>query len=135
MAYIIGAILIIIALIITGLILRKRIYDVVDRCEAWKMDIMGRNIAAELSRIKKLNLSGETQAKFESWKERWEQIVTKELPDIEEHLFDAEEAADRYRFPTARKTLNKTEQVLASIESDIEKLLKEVDDLMDSEET
>jgi len=135
MAYIIGAILIIIALIITGLILRKRIYDMVDRFEAWKMDIMGRNIAAELARIKKLNLSGETQAKFESWKERWDQIVTKELPDIEEYLFDAEEAADKYRFRTARKTLNETEKVLEAIEADIEKILKEVDDLMVSEES
>ena len=135
MAYIIGVILLIIALIITGLILRKRVYDVVDRYEAWKMDILGRNIAGELSRIKELNLSGETQAKFESWKERWDQIVTKELPDIEEHLFDAEEAADRYRFSKAKKTLNETEKVLVSIEADIEKILKEVDDLMESEES
>ncbi|MFA1820306.1 septation ring formation regulator EzrA [Virgibacillus oceani] len=135
MAYIIGTILVIITLIIIGLILRKRVYDVVDRCEAWKMDIMGRNIAAELSRIKQLNLSGETQAKFESWKERWDQIVTKELPDMEEYLFDAEEAADRYRFRSARKTLNETEKVLESIEVDIEKILKEVDGLMDSEKS
>lgn len=135
MAYIIGIILGIIVLLIVGLILRKRVYDRVDHYEAWKMDIMGRNIAGELSRIKKLNLSGETQVKFESWKERWDQIITKELPDIEEHLFDAEEAADRYRFPTARKTLNKTERVLESIETDIENILHEVNDLMESEES
>ncbi|GAB3791983.1 septation ring formation regulator EzrA [Virgibacillus kimchii] len=135
MAYIIGVILIVITLIIIGLILRKRVYDMVDRCEAWKMDIMGRNIAGELSRIKQLNLTGETQAKFETWKERWDQIVTKELPDIEEHLFDAEEAADRYRFSKAKKTLNETEKVLVNIEEDIEKMLNEVDDLMESEES
>ncbi|MFB4166749.1 septation ring formation regulator EzrA [Virgibacillus sp. JSM 102003] len=135
MAYIIGIILVIIALIIVGLILRKRVYDVVDRLEAWKMDIMNRNIASQLGRIKSLNLSGETQVKFESWKERWEYIITKELPDIEEYLFDAEEAADRYRFSTAKKTLRKVEQTLQSIETDIEKMLEELDELMESEET
>ncbi|PAV30140.1 septation ring formation regulator EzrA [Virgibacillus profundi] len=135
MAYTIGIILVIIALIIIGLILRKRVYDVVDKYEAWKMDIMGRNIASQLGRIKALNLSGETQVKFETWKERWEFIVTKELPDIEEYLFDAEEAADRYRFSKAKKTLNKVEQVLQSIENDIEKMLQELDQLMESEET
>ncbi|MBY7143883.1 septation ring formation regulator EzrA [Virgibacillus sp. NKC19-3] len=135
MAYIIGIILVIIALIIIGLILRKRVYDVVDKYEAWKMDIMDRNIASQLGRIKSLNLSGETQEKFEAWKERLEFILTKELPDIEEHLFDAEEAADRYRFSKAKKTLNNTEKVLYSIENDIEKMLKEVDDLLESEET
>ncbi|MFC4556712.1 septation ring formation regulator EzrA [Virgibacillus kekensis] len=134
MAYIIGTILVVITLIIVGLILRKRVYDVVDRLEAWKMDIMNRNIASQLARIKRLNLSGETQVKFESWKDRWEYIVTKELPDIEEFLFDAEEAADRYRFSGARKTLRKVEQTLESIENDIEQMLKELDELMDSEE-
>ncbi|WP_100012133.1 septation ring formation regulator EzrA [Lentibacillus sediminis] len=135
MAYFIGIILVIIVLIIVGLILRKRVYDSVDKYEAWKMDIMDRNIASQLSRIKSLNLSGETQQKFEAWKERWETIVTKELPDIEEHLFDAEEAADRYRFPKAKKTLAETDSILRSIEKRIEEMLQEVDDLMDSEKT
>ncbi|WP_106496889.1 septation ring formation regulator EzrA [Lentibacillus sp. Marseille-P4043] len=135
MAYIIGTILVIIALIIVGLILRKRVYDVVDRQESWKMDIMNRNIASELQRIKNLNLSGETQVKFETWKERWEYIITRELPDIEEYLLDAEEAADRYRFSTAKKILRKADQTLQSIESDIENILQELDQLLESEET
>ncbi|MFD1038152.1 septation ring formation regulator EzrA [Virgibacillus byunsanensis] len=135
MAYIIGLILIIIALIILGLIMRKRVYDIVDRLESWKMDIMNRNIASQIARIKNLNLSGETQEKFESWKERWEYIVTKELPDIEEFLFDAEESADRYRFSNARKMTKKVEQILQSIEKDIEIMLGELDELLQSEET
>ncbi|CDQ39302.1 MULTISPECIES: septation ring formation regulator EzrA [Virgibacillus] len=135
MAYIIGGILVVITLIIIGLILRKRVYDVVDRYEAWKMDIMGRNINSELSRIKILNLSGETQDKFEAWKERWEHIVTKELTDIEELLFDAEESADRYRFTKAKKVLADVERILQSIEVEIEDILKEVEELLHSEES
>lgn len=135
MAYIIGIILAIITLIIIGLLMRKRIYDEVDRLESWKMDIMDRNVAAEISRIKKLNLSGETQEKFESWKERWEYIVEKRLTDIEDHLFDAEESADRYRFKTAKKSLQKTDESLHSIEREIEKILQELNELMDSERT
>lgn len=134
MAYVIGIILVIITLIIVGLIMRKRVYDEVDRQENWKMDIMDRNIASELSRIKSLNLSGETQEKFESWKERWEHIVEKDLTDIEEHLFDAEEAADHYRFPSAKKAISKTDQALKTIEHDIEQILNELDELMNSEE-
>src|SRR5699024_5406273 len=103
MAYIIGIILLIIALIIVGLILRKRVYDEVDQQENWKMDILDRDVAAELSKIKKLNLSGETQEKFESWKERWEIIITKELSNVEDMLVKAEEFADRYRFSNAKK--------------------------------
>ncbi|TRM12965.1 septation ring formation regulator EzrA [Lentibacillus cibarius] len=135
MAYVIGTILAVIALITIGLIMRKKVYDVVDRLETWKMDIMNRNVASELGRIKQLNLSGETQEKFESWRDRWEQIIAKELPDIEEYLFDAEEAADRYRFSSAKKTLRYAEQTLQRIEKDIENMLTELDQLMNSEES
>ncbi|MEN1968201.1 septation ring formation regulator EzrA [Lentibacillus sp. N15] len=133
MSIIIGTILVIIALIIVGLILRKRVYDVVDQQESWKLEIMSRNIAAELQRIKSLNLSGEAQEKFEMWKERWEYVVTQELPNIEEYLLDAEEAADKYRFPTAKKTLRKSEQTLETIEKDIETILQELEQLLESE--
>lgn len=131
--YIIGFILIIIALIITGLIFRKFIYDRVDKLEAWKMDIMNRNVTAELQRVKALRLAGETQTKFESWKETWDRILTRDLPDIEEYLFDAEEAADRFKVPSANKSLETVEQILTNTEKMIENMYSELDDLLDSE--
>ena len=131
--YIIGFILIIIVLIIVGLIYRKFIYDRVDKLEAWKMDIMNRNVTAELQRVKALRLSGETQTKFESWKETWDRILLRDLPDIEEYLFDAEEAADRFKVPTANKSLETVEQTLNNTEKTIENMYSELDDLLDSE--
>ncbi len=54
MIYIIIAILLIIIILITGLIFRKRMYDEVDRQESWKLDIMNRNVAGQIARIKKI---------------------------------------------------------------------------------
>ncbi|MFP7478112.1 septation ring formation regulator EzrA [Terribacillus saccharophilus] len=134
MPYIIGGIILIIALIILGLIMRKRVYDEVDRLESWKMDISNRNVSEELAKVKALNLSGETQEKFESWKERWDHIVTKELPDTEEALFDAEEGADRYRFKKAKQHLQQVEATLSQVEDKIEAMFRELDELLASEE-
>lgn len=131
----IGLILVVITLFIIGLVLRKRVYDNVDRQETWKLDIMNRNTASEIARIKNLNLSGETLEKFESWKDRWEQIVTKELPDIEDLLFEIEEAGDRYRLVYARKVIHKVDETLDAIEKDIENMLEELEELLDSERT
>src|SRR5699024_12868414 len=50
-------------------------------------------------------------------------------------LFDAEEAADRYRFPTAKKLLKSIEKTLQSIEEDIQNMLDELEELLESEET
>jgi septation ring formation regulator len=134
MEIIIGIILAIIVLIIIGLILRKRVYDQVDRLEAWKLDIMGRNVAQELSQIKNLNLSGETQEKFEAWKERWDYIVSKELADIEDYLLEAEDAADHFRTGKGKKVLKEAEEKLHTIEASIENILKELQELLESEE-
>ena len=135
MEILIGIILVVIVLIIVGLILRKRIYDYVDRLEAWKLDIMGRNVAAQLSQIKSLNLSGETQIKFEAWKERWDYIVSKELADIEEQLLDAEDAADRFNVAKGNKVLKEAEGTLQSVEASIETILEELEELLESEKT
>ncbi|MEI3600151.1 MULTISPECIES: septation ring formation regulator EzrA [unclassified Oceanobacillus] len=131
----IGIILAIIVLIVIGLILRKRVYDQVDRLEAWKLDIMARNVAGELSKIKNLTLSGETQVKFEAWKERWDYIVSKELADIEEHLLDAEDAADKFRVSKAKKVLKETEEILQTIEGSIDNILSELEELLESEKS
>lgn len=135
MAYVIGSILVVIALIILGLILRKKVYDDVDRLEGWKMDIMNRNVTSELAKVKSLNLSGETQENFESWKERWDRILTRELPDIEEFLLDAEEAADRFRVRTAKKNLKTVNETLQVIEKEIQKMFDELDHLLASEQS
>lgn len=132
--YIIGAILLLITVLIILLILRKRAYDQVDALEAWKIDLMNRNVASELSKIKELNLSGETQRKFEKWRDRWERIVATDLADIEEALFDAEEAADRFLFTKVNKTLSTLSDALEKVEVEINKILEELNLLLQAEE-
>src|SRR5690625_2327165 len=134
MEYIIGSIIAIIVLIIIALLLRKRLYDSVDYYESWKLDIMNRNIAAELSRIKNLNLQGYTKGKFEDWKEKWENILTNELASVEELLYDTEHTIDRFRFSSAKKLLKQIEQILVKVEKEIEDILNELNELLRSEE-
>lgn len=130
----IGIVLLVIVLFIYGSVMRKKIYDAVDQLEAWKISIMERDVAEQLSQIKTLNLLGETLNRFESWKERWDEIVTSEMYEIEEYLFDAESAADRYRFSQAKKVVHETENYLRTIEKDIDHILTELEELLQSEE-
>lgn len=134
MEYVIIVVLVLIVAFIYGLILRKKIYDEVDRLENWKLNITNRNVTEELSKVKNLNLSGETQERFEKWRSEWDDILSKHLPDLEEGLFDAEEHADRYRFKKAKAVLNNIEQSLQSIEASIERMFEELDTLLNSEE-
>src|SRR5699024_4711466 len=133
MEYVIGAILAIIVLIIAGLLLRKRLYDTVDYYESWKLDIMNRNVAEELSKMKELNLEGDKKKKFEKWKEQWESILTEDLANVEELLYHTEHAAESYNFPSAKKSTKKMEEKLIAIEKEIDTILAELNELLEIE--
>ncbi|MFC0522311.1 septation ring formation regulator EzrA [Pontibacillus salicampi] len=134
MEYVIAVLLAMVVVVIYGLILRKKVYDQVDRLEYWKLDISNRNVTEELSKVKNLNLSGETQDRFEKWRSDWDDILSRQLPDLEEGLFYAEEHADRYRFRKANGVLKDIEQSLQSIEQSIDAMLEELDTLLNSEQ-
>lgn len=134
MEYIIGIIVVIIALVLLGIILKKKSFKEIDRLEQWKIDIMNRPVLEEMSKVKQLNMTGQTEVLFERWRNEWDEIVTIDLPDVEEYLFDAEEYIDKYRFKRAKEVQSKIDQKLAKTEAKIDKIVKELNELIGSEE-
>lgn len=132
--FIYATLIVILAIIIYGAISRKRVYREVDRLEAWKIQIMNKPVTDEISKIKGLNMSGETESKFEIWRNKWDEILTLKLPDLEERLFDVEEAANKYRFIKAKNMLNNINSQLSEIEESIQEMLADVNLLINSEE-
>ncbi|MBU8905201.1 septation ring formation regulator EzrA [Desertibacillus haloalkaliphilus] len=120
--------------IIYGALTRKKIYSQVDRLEDWKIEIMNRPITDEISKVKGLTMSGETEEKFESWRSAWDDIIGEKLPDLEELLFDVEEVANKYRFSKAKKILAIVEQQLNEVEVDLNAMLADIHNLIHSEE-
>lgn len=135
MSYVIYSI---IALLIIGIIYgtweRRQIYRAVDRLGVRKVELMNRPVTEELSRMKGLRLSGETEERFEAWRTEWDQLITVQLPDIEERLFEIEELANRYRFPKANAEIKVVEEALDEIKQHIDLLITEVHELVHSEE-
>ncbi|MED3549335.1 septation ring formation regulator EzrA [Cytobacillus praedii] len=134
MEWIIGVIVILIGLFLTGFILKKKYFKEIDRLEAWKMDIVNRPVLEEMSKVKQLNMTGQTEELFERWRTEWDDIVTAQLPNVEEYLFDAEEFIDKYRFNKAKQVQREIDKYLTEIEENIKKLLNELNDLVGSEE-
>lgn len=134
MQYVIAGIILILILFLIGVLSRKKYYTEIDRYEAWKVDIMNRPIPEELSKVKQLNMTGQTEKLFEGWRQGWDEIVAVQLPDIEELLFDAEEYTDKFRFKKSKETLAKIDAVLTDTETKIDKILQELNELVGSEE-
>lgn len=134
MGYILGIIVFIIALILAGILSKKKFYKEIDRLEQWKIEMMNRPILEEMSKVKQLNMTGQTEELFERWRSEWDEVVTIDLPDVEEFLFDAEEYIDKYRFKRAKEVQSKIDQKLLKTEGKINKILSELNELVGSEE-
>jgi septation ring formation regulator len=132
--YVICAVIIFAAIVLFGSFSRRNLYKEIDRLEAWKIDITNRPVTEELAKLKGLNMVGETEEKFEKWRHDWDELVTTRLPALEEKLFEAEEAVDKFHFRKAKVILNNLERELQQIEDIISLILKEVNELVVSEE-
>jgi septation ring formation regulator len=128
-----------ILLLITGVMIyiytyRKRLYQEIERLESWKLTIMNRPVTDELSKVKQLNMTGQTEELFERWRNSWDEIVISQLPNIEEKLFDIEEFIDKHRYKKAKEMLRQAEQMLRKVEEEIQIILQELQELVGSEE-
>ena len=117
-----------------SLFFRSRFYKKVDQIELWKNELENRNIQNEISKVKSLNMNGETEVLFEEWRNSWEKITTEEVEKILHLSFDAEEFASTFRFFKAKKLLTIIDERRQVVESEIAKIVSEVNELIGSEE-
>lgn len=134
MGYVIAAIIVIFCILLITYFIRKKYYKEIERLESWKIDITNRPILDEMSKVKQLNMTGQTELLFDGWRKEWDEIVACELPDIEEYFIDTEDYLDKYRFKKAGKVLIEIEKILNDVEMKIKKLLAELNELVGSEQ-
>lgn len=134
MIYIIGPFILLLALFVLGYIIKKQYFKEMDRLEAWKIDLFNRPVPEEMSKVKQLNMTGQTEELFERWRNQWDEIITVKLPNFEEMLFDAEEFIDKYRFKKAKEVQLKIAAQLQETEDKINTILEELHELVGSEE-
>ncbi|MDG5787015.1 septation ring formation regulator EzrA [Evansella sp. AB-P1] len=129
-----GLILLIAVVVFYGAWSRKKIYKEVDRLEHEKIQLLNEPVTDELSRIKSLKMLGETEERFDQWRNSWDEIVTIQLPDIEEKLFDIEELANKYRFNKCKRLIKFVDEEFSNIKEHLQEMLEEIDQLVHSEE-
>ncbi|GAK12942.1 septation ring formation regulator EzrA [Geomicrobium sp. JCM 19039] len=113
---------------------RRRVYQSVDELDKRKNNVINEPIADEISRVKGLTISGETEENFERWRKAWDSIVEDRFQEIELDLFDIEEAANKYQFKKAKEKIEKVSVTLTSVENEIVSIREEVDELVSSEQ-
>ncbi|WP_165967100.1 septation ring formation regulator EzrA [Jeotgalibacillus sp. S-D1] len=134
MEYLIGSVILIVIIIAIALFWRKKEYKEVDQLEAIKLEIQHRPILEEMTKVKQLNMNGQTEELFEGWRKTWTQVADGKLAEVDSLLFDAEEYIDKFQFKKS-KTLRDTIRImLDEAEKDMNQILIELEELMGSDE-
>ena len=134
MEFIIALIILIIGLVVYGMFSRKKIYQEIDRLETIKVELANTPVAEEISKVKELNMTGQTEELFERWREQWDEIISTNLPKIDKELFETEEAADKKKKKKAKQLSIHIDQALEQTKIDIENILTELQNLIGSEQ-
>jgi len=134
MKYIIFIIIVLLALLIVGLVIRKKHTAEIERLEKKKLQIQHYPIFEELTKIKNLNMNGQTEELFERWRNKWTEVVDVDIIKIDSMLFDAEEYIDRFKFKKASVVEKDIEDYLNRCDQIKNEILSELDELIGSEE-
>lgn len=134
MKFIIISIIVLFALFIVGLFIRRRHSAIIERIEQEKLQIQHYPIFEELTKIKSLNMSGQTEELFERWRNRWTEVMDVRIIEIDNMLFDVEELIDRFRFKKARSIMDEIVILIKECEKIKDEILSELQELIGSEE-
>lgn len=131
---VIGAIIVILVFFIYTMVSRKRNSAEIDQLDMKKTELLHRPVHEELSKVKRLNMTGQTEALFDRWRAEWDEVVTADIPAVDEKLFLSEDQVDKFRFGAAKKTNNEIQSRLNQIEKKVNNILVELEQLVGSEE-
>ena len=131
--FIIPIIGLIILTIIAFLFRRKHIRQIA-KLEQKKLQIQHEPIFEEMTKIKQLNMTGQTEEKFERWRSQWTEVMDIHMIEIDSLLFDAEDFVDRFHYGKASKTEVIIEEKLQLCNTKMSDILSELNELVGSEE-
>jgi len=123
-----------VAAYVTGYFMKKKHYQTINNLEQQKFDLMDTSVAETIQNVEILSLTGQTEKNFEQWKDKWKQIELTAFPDIENLLFDAEQATDRLQLIKAGKSESRSRELIESTKNKIKEIQLALNELLKSEE-
>lgn len=134
MKYIIPTIIVLCVILAIVFIFRRKHRNEIERLDQKKLQIQNKPVLEELTKVKALNMNGQTEEMFERWRNKWTELMDVEMPKIDVLLFDAEEQVDKFHFGKATEIEKEIESRITEYDQEMVKILKELDELIGSEE-
>lgn len=134
MKYVIIPLIIVIILTVIAFLFRRKHIQEISRLEQEKLQIQHKPIFEEMTKVKQLNMTGQTEEMFERWRSAWTEVIDDRIPKVDSLLFDVEDQVDRFHFKKATETEKEIQDILIHCEKEMHTILEELNELIGSEE-
>ncbi|WP_010288307.1 septation ring formation regulator EzrA [Kurthia massiliensis] len=131
--YIIPIIIVLIVIIAVIFVFRNKHLTEMKRLQALKDKLQMKPVQDELAKVKGLNMNGQTEEMFESWKNKWENLNDQEFPKIDALIDELRGHIDRFQFGKASIAEKEIDARIADADKTIIQILDELDYLVNSE--
>ena len=130
----VAIVLIVIIAYLVGVIIRKRNDSSIKKLEERKQSLFDLPVNEEVEAVKSLHLIGQSQTTFREWNQKWVDLSLNSFSDIENHIFEAENFNDTFKFFRARHEIESVESQLNLVEEDINSIREALSILKEQEE-
>lgn len=130
-------IILIVLVVVTAIItyfVRNNYYSQINELDEEKNEVLKRAPYKELEEMAELNITGQSYELRKDIEKKWHDIESVKYPKLENHLFDAEQATDRYRLPESKKSQDAAKEAIQEINADIEDLKEALIGLIEREQ-
>ena len=130
----VAIVLLVIIAYLVGVIIRKRNDSLITSLEERKESLFSLPVNDEIEAVKALHLIGHSQTTFREWNQKWVDLSLNSFSDIENHLFEAENLNDTFKFISAKHEIDNIESQLNLVEDDITSIREALSTLKEQEE-
>lgn len=127
-------VLLIIAAFVVSYVLRKKHYQIVDELEEQKIQLTTLPIMEDIHKINAIKLTGQTEETFKKWQHSWEKVEKVSIPEIENHLFEAERAIDKLNLKYASDSEKQAQEKMQHTKTELTDIQAALQELVKSEE-
>lgn len=113
---------IVVVFYVVSMVLRKKTEDRIIALEERKEDLFDLPVQEEIDAVKKLHLVGQSQTVFREWNQKWIDLSSNSFADLENHIFEAEQLNDSFRFVRARASVDTSESQIELMEEDVQSI-------------
>ena len=114
--------------------MRNKYYSQVNELDQEKNKVLKQAPYTELKEVAELNITGQSYELRKNLEKKWHDIESVKYPKLENYLFDAEQATDRYRLPESKKSQDAAKEAIGEINTEISDLKEALTELIEREQ-